>query len=226
VANETVNFEINGRNYTRVTDENGTATMNINLRPGDYTIKTYYDGLTFENNIEVLPTLIGNDLVKYYKNESQFYVSLIDGAGNPVSGANITMNINGVFYTKTTNENGTAKLNINLAPGEYILTATDPLTGLMMSYKITVLPTLIAEDLNMSYLDGSTFKVKLVDGQGIPLVRESIKLNINGVIYTKYTNTSGIAELSIKLMPGEYIITSEYETARISNTIIISEKED
>ena len=55
---------------------------------------------------------------------------MIDGEGNPVSGVNITMNINGVFYNRTTNENGTARLNINLPPGEYILTAIDPLTGL------------------------------------------------------------------------------------------------
>ena len=57
------------------------------------------------------------------------------------------MNINGVFYNRTTNENGTARLNINLPPGEYILTAIDPLTGLQMSYNITVLPTFYVNDL-------------------------------------------------------------------------------
>ena len=201
--------------------------MTINLGPGkDYIIKTYFEGLVSENTIEILPTLIADDLVKYYRNDSQFYITLIDGAGNPVSDAEILMNINGVFYSKITNENGTAKLNINLGPGEYILTAIDPYTSLMMSYTITVLPTLIAEDLNMTYLDGSTFKVKLVDGQGMPLANKTVKLNINGVIYSKNTNSSGIAELNIRLMPGKYIITSEYENARVSNTITITEKED
>jgi predicted outer membrane repeat protein len=227
IANETVNFEVNGKNYTRVSDGDGIATMTINLGPGkDYIIKTYFEGLVYENTIEILPTLIADDLVKYYRNDSQFYITLIDGAGNPVSDAEILMNINGVFYSKITNENGTAKLNINLGPGEYILTAIDPYTSLMMSYTITVLPTLIAEDLNMTYLDGSTFKVQLVDGQGMPLAGKTVKLNINGVIYSKNTNSLGIAELNIRLMPGEYIITSEYENARISNTITITEKED
>ena len=73
---------------------------------------------------------MADNLVKYYRNTSQFYIDLIDGKGNPVSGVNITMNINGVFYNRTTNENGTARLNINLPPGEYILRAIDPLTGL------------------------------------------------------------------------------------------------
>ena len=131
------------------------------------------------------------------------------------------MNINGVFYNRTTNENGTAKLNINLAPGEYILTAINPLTGLQMSYNITVLPTLNATDLEMTYKDGSTFNVTVLDGQGNPLKDAAVTFNINGVFYTRYTDSHGIARLNINLMAGEYIITSEYDGMRIANTITI-----
>ena len=133
------------------------------------------------------------------------------------------MNINGVFYNRTTNENGTAKLNINLPPGEYILTAIDPLTGLQMSYNITVLPTLIATDLEMSYKDGSTFNVTVLDGHGNPLANAAVKFNINGVFYTKHTDSKGIAKLNINLMSGKYIITSEYDGLKISNTITIND---
>ena len=222
-ANETVTFEINGGTYNRTSDENGTAKMAINLNPGNYTIKTIFNGTTVENTITVLPTLIADNLVKYFRNASQFYISLIDGEGNPVAGQNITMNINGVFYNRTTNENGTAKLNINLAPGEYILTAIDPLTGLQMSYNITVLPTLNATDLEMKYKDGSTFNVTVLDGQGNPLKEAAVTFNINGVFYTRYTDSHGIARLNINLMAGEYIITSEYDGMRIANTITIKD---
>lgn len=225
-ANETVSFKINGMTYNRTSDENGTAKIAINLNPGNYTIETAFNGTSVENNIEVLPTLIALNLVKYFRNESQFLISLIDGESNPVANVNITMNINGVFYNRTTNENGTAKLNINLNPGEYILTAIDPLTGLMMSYNITVLPTLTADDLNMTYLDGSQFKAKLVDGQGKALENAAITFNINGVFYIRHTNSSGIAALNIKLIPGEYIITSMYENAVTSNKITIFNKEE
>ena len=222
-AGANVTFEINGANYTRVSDENGTAKMAINLSPGNYTIKTTYNNAIVENNIEVLPTLIAQNLVKYFKNASQFYISLIDGEGNPVAGKNITMNINGVLYNRVTNENGTARLNINLNPGEYILTATDPLTGLQMSYTITVLPTLNAHDLEMTYKDGSTFNVLVLNGQGNPLANAKVTFNINGVFYTRYANSSGIAKLNINLMAGKYIITSEYDGMRISNTITIKD---
>ena len=221
MANETVNFEINGKNYTRISNENGTASMAINLGPGDYTIKTSYNNFTVENNITVLPTLIAENLVKYYKNASQFYIDLIDSEGNPVADVNITMNINGVFYNRTTNENGTARLNINLPPGKYILTATDPLTGLQMSYNITVLPTLNAADLEMTYKDGSTFNVTVLDGQGNPLSNAKVTFNINGVFYNKISDSNGIAKLNINLMAGEYIITSEYDGLKTANTIII-----
>ena len=223
VANETVTFEVNGVSYNRTSDENGTARIAINLNPGDYTIKTTFNGTTVENTITVLPTLIADNLVKYFRNASQFYIGLIDGEGNPVAGQNITMNINGVFYNRTTNENGTARLNINLNPGEYILTAIDPLTGLQMSYIITVLPTLNAIDLEMTYKDGSTFNVTVLDGQGNPLKEAAVTFNINGVFYTRYTDSHGIARLNINLMAGEYIITSEYDGMRIANTITIKD---
>ena len=222
-VNETVSFEINGQTYNRTTDDEGIARMAINLYPGNYTIKTTFNGTSVENSIEVLPTLIADNLVKYYRNESQFYISLTDGEGNPVSGVNITMNINGVFYNRLTNENGTAKLNINLAPGDYILTAADPLTGLKMSYNITVLPILTAKDLEMTYKDGSKFEAKLVDGLGQALSGKIITFNINGVFYNRTTDENGIARLNINLMAGKYIITSMYSNyAAISNKITIS----
>ena len=226
VANESVTFELNGVNYIRISDENGTARIAINLNPGNYTIKTSYNGSSVENTITVLPTLIAQNLVKYFRNASQFYISLIDCEGNPVAGKNITMNINGVFYNRVTNENGTARLNINLNPGKYILTAIDPLTDLQMSYNITVLPVLTAEDVNMTYKDGTQFKAKLVDGEGNPLANVNVSFNINGVFYQRTTDENGTARLNINLMPGEYIITSEYDNARISNKITIIAKED
>ena len=120
-------------------------------------------------------------------------------------------------------KNGTAKLNINLEPGEYILTATDPLTGLQMSYNITVLPVLFADNLEMKYKDGSTFNALVLNGEGKPLANAKVTFNVNGVFYTKYSNSSGIAKLNINLMAGEYIITSEYDGMRISNTITIKD---
>ena len=161
------------------------------------------------------------DLTKYYRNDSQYTIRLLDDEGNPV-GANETVvfNINGVFYTRYTNASGVAKLNINLAPGDYILTAE--YKGLKTSNKIKVLSILSAEDLKMSYRDGSKFVATLLDGQGHVFAGQNITFNINGVFYTRMTDGNGVARLNINLMSGEYIITSSYDGLNIANKVTIS----
>ena len=92
------------------------------------------------NNVTVLSKIVENyDLVKYYKNASKFSVKILDSQGYPVEGTIVTFNINGVFYTRQTNNDGLATLDINLMPGKYIITAIEPVTGLDMGYGVTVL---------------------------------------------------------------------------------------
>ena len=73
-----------------------------------------------------------------YKDGTQFKAKLVDGQGNPVSGVNLTFNINGVFYNRTTGNDGIAKLNINLMAGEYIITSY--YGSFATSNKITIKP--------------------------------------------------------------------------------------
>ena len=140
-AKSLVIFNINGMNYTKEL-VNGKASIGINLNPGNYTITTFYpyaDKITTKiNNIEVLSTIQANDVVKFFRNGTQYYAKFLDGSGNPLVNGNVTFNINGVFYKKQTNASGIAKLNIALLPNEYILTAIHP-NGLMYGSNITVL---------------------------------------------------------------------------------------
>ena len=208
IANQSVIFEINGKNYTRTSDENGIASININLRPGNYTIKTYTNGIVLNNNITVLSTIISKNIVKMYKNNTQFYATFLKGDGSALANTNVTFNINGVFYTRTTDSNGVARLNINLRPATYTLTAIDPLTGLDVGYNVNVLPTIIAKSIVKTYLNNTQFHATLLDEKGVILSNTNITFNINGVFYTRTTNASGIATLNINLMPGKYILTA------------------
>lgn len=225
LANNTnVTFNVNGVMYTRHTNASGIARLNINLNPGTYVITATNPNSSemYSNIINVLsPIVENNDLVKYYKNNSQYYIMLLDNKGNPV-GANVsaTFNINGVFYTRYSNASGYVKLNINLSPGDYIITAE--YNGVKASNKIKVLSTLEAEDLSMKYHDGSKFEVKVLDGTGDAIVNANVKFNVNGVFYTRVSDSNGIARLNINLMSGQYIITSSYNTLNISNKITIS----
>ena len=222
LANTTVSFNINGVFYNRTTDNTGYAKLNINLNPNEYivTVINKVTGEQTSNKVTVLSKIVNNqDLVKYYKNESKFQAKVLDNQGNPVSGTTVTFNINGVLYYRGTDSNGVASLAINLNPGNY--TITTMYSQYEVSNNIEVLPTLKAQDLVMSYQDGSTFNAAVVDGQGNPLANKEVIFNVNGVFYTKTTDENGIAKLAINLMSGEYIITSIYDGYQTGNTIKI-----
>ena len=203
-------FNVNGVNYTKEL-VNGKAFIGINLNPGNYTITTFYhytDGLaTKTNNIEVLSTIQANDVVKFFRNGTQYCAKFLDGCGSPLVNASVIFNINGVFYKKQTDDNGMAKLNINLRPGVYILTAIHP-DALMYGSNITVLSTILANDVVKFFRNGTQYCAKFLDGCGSPLVNASVTFNINGVLYKKQTDYEGVARLNINIFPGKYILTA------------------
>ena len=228
IANATVYFTINGKVYARITDENGTASIAIRLLPGEYKASALFNGtddydVTSVNaSVLVKNTILGNDTTLYFRNGTQYVAKFLDSNGKALANTDVKFNINGVFYTRVTDENGIARLNIRLDPASYIITAYNPVTGEQKANEVTVLPRIIAKDLSMKYLDGSTFNAALVDGQGKAISGVNITFNINGVFYHRTTDADGVTKLNIRLMPGEYIITSMYDECWASNKIIIS----
>ena len=220
-----VRFNINGVMYDRkVSGDEGLAKLNINLGSGHYII-TSMNPITGENsanNVTVISRLVeNNDLVKYYRNDSQYTVKVIGDDGNAVgAGETVIFNINGVFYSRTTNESGIAKLNINLPPGDYVITAE--YKNCRVSNNIKVLPILSASDLTKQYGTSDQFVATLLDGQGKPYVEQRVQFNVNGVLYNRVTDSSGQAKLSINLPIGQYIITSSYNGSNIANNIVIT----
>ena len=228
IANATVYFTINGKVHARITDENGTASIAIRLLPGEYKASALFNGTkdhdkaTANATVTVKSTIFGNDTTLYFRNGTQYMAKFLDSDGKALANTDVKFNINGVFYTRVTDENGIARLNIRLDPASYIITAYNPVTGEQKANNITVLPRIIAEDLSMKYLDGSTFNAALVDGQGKAISGVNITFNINGVFYHRTTDVNGVASLNIRLISGVYIITSMYDECWASNKITIS----
>ena len=135
-AGENVTFNINGVFYTRQTNENGTAKMNINLQPDTYIITAEYKGCKASNTIKVLPVLSAKDITMKYRDGTKFVANLINGEGKPLANETIIFNINGVFYNRITGEDGAARLNINLMAGEYIITSS--YNGANIANKVTI----------------------------------------------------------------------------------------
>ena len=228
IANATVYFTINGKVYARITDENGTASIAIRLLPGEYKASALFNGTddydmaAVNASVLVKNTILGNDTTLYFRNGTQYVAKFLDSNGKALANTDVKFNINGVFYTRVTDENGIARLNIRLDPASYIITAYNPVTGEQKANEVTVLPRIIAKDLSMKYLDGSTFNAALVDGQGKAISGVNITFNINGVFYHRTTDVNGVASLNIRLISGVYIITSMYDECWASNKITIS----
>ena len=221
LKNKNIQFNINGVFYTKTTNDKGIAMMNINLNPGKYVItsKNLVTGEQSGNNITVKSLIVQKDLTKHYLNASKFQTTIYNKDGSLAVNKEVTFNINGVLYTRKTDSKGAASLAINLRPGEYIITTM--FDGLSIGNKVKVLPTLVTHDLNMKYMDGSRFTAQTLDGQGKPLANQNVSFNVNGVFYHRITDNKGIAKLNIRLMAGEYIITSSWNNFQTGNTIRI-----
>ena len=227
IVNDIIYFNINGKTYAKTTDDNGTASMGLNLDSKVYTATVSYNEsevyskISKNVNVTINPTVISEDLVKMYQNDTKFYVKFTDSTGKALANATVKFNIHGVFYTKKTDKDGVADLGIMLRPGEYILTAYNPVTCEEKGFNITVKSLIVQSDLTKYYLNASKFQATIYDKNGSLAVGKNVTFNINGVFYTKTTDSNGVVSLAINLRPGEYIITTMYEGLAVGNNIVV-----
>ena len=225
MVNKSVNITINSVTYPKTTDKNGMASIALGIDSGIYNVTTAVDNTEVKSVVTVLPTVNGSDVIKVFRNATQYYATFRDSNGKYLDdGTAVQFNINGVLYNRKVSGNkGLAKLNLNLEQGEYIITATNLKTGEMSSNNIKIIPRII-ENYNLTkyYRNASQYTVKLIgeDGNAVG-AGVNVTFNINGVFYTRTTNASGIAKLNINLEAGDYIITAEYGGCRVSNKITI-----
>ena len=227
IVNDIIYFTINGKTYAKTTDDNGAASIGLNLDSKVYTATVSYNESEVYSKISknvtvtINPTVISEDLVKMYQNDTKFYVKFTDSTGKALANTTVKFNIHGVFYTKKTDKDGVADLGIMLRPGEYILTAYNPVTGEEKGFNITVKSLIVQGDLTKYYLNASKFQATIYDKNGSLAVGKNVTFNINGVFYTKTTDSNGVVSLAINLRPGEYIITTMYNGLAVGNNIVV-----
>ena len=227
IVNATIYFSINGVTYAKTTDANGTASMGLNLDSNVYPVTVTYNGSAFYSKISknitvtINSSIIADDLVKMYQNATRFYAKFMGSDGKVLANTQVKFNIHGVLYTKTTNNDGVADLGIMLRPGNYILTAYNPVTGEQQGFNITVKSLIVQNDLTKYYMNASKFQATIYDKNGSLAVNKNVTFNIHGVFYTRTTDENGVVSLGISLRPGEYVITTMYEGLDLGNTVTV-----
>ncbi|MDO5848694.1 MAG: Ig-like domain repeat protein [Methanobrevibacter sp.] len=204
--------------YNIVTDEDGVASLPINLAIGSYGFMASFDGESVKTQVNVLKAaykLESADVVKYYKNGTQYHVTVKDLNGNAVAGKTVAITLgasswkNPAKYNIVTDDNGVATLDINLVAGTYTISAD--VDGNVAQNYIEVLPVITSESVSKPANQPGSVSAKLVNEQGKPaagqVVSFTIKFPTKTVTYYKITDTDGLASLPINLCPGTYAVT-------------------
>lgn len=225
------------------TDENGILKVNDKYGIMNFTAKylgdNIYSGSTKSIDIiinkiypEKITTTINSadfrqTAVDFHNKEygNYFTVTLKDATGKILPGKNISIGLNNVIYNRTTDENGTSKLQINLKyAGIYTFATTflgdDYCEGSFAVNKITILkkPTKITlKGNNQGHINSIiTLTVHLTGKNSLNStyrngINKKIELTINGKTYTSTTNKHGIATFKIKInRTGTYTITTKF----------------
>ncbi|SDA60154.1 Ig-like domain-containing protein [Methanobrevibacter millerae] len=230
---ESIDIGINGRSYTRTFDENGIASLNINLLPGSYSAIYLYHGnnnyvpcygTSTINVTQKSSIVVPYSLAVHTGNTGYgFKTKLIDEFGVPISNRTVHITIHGVTYLRTSDEKGIASLNINLPADSYSMSIwyEDENKGYASCSPVSwTLYVLNSNNLNQPIISsttsivptGSQFQVKLTNSNGNGLSGKSIIVTIGNNLTTITTNSNGIATYTIptSFNNGYYAVTMNF----------------
>ena len=149
-----------------------------------------------------------------------FEITLRDSNGNALANKDIQFGFNGKIYNKTTDENGIAKLQINLQRADIYTFAVsfqgdDEYNGTFAVAKITVKkqnPTLTVP--NKSYKASASTKTLTAtfkSASGHVVAGKKISFTVNGKTYTATTDAKGLASVKVSLSKkGTYSFTAKF----------------
>ena len=219
ITNQKVTLKINGKSYDGVTESNGKVSIKTPaLNKGTYSISVSYAGnskyaaSSLSKKIKVVSSLKGSDLTKYYGSQSQYQVILYKG-NTVLANTQVSMSVAGKTYTVKTDKNGLAKLNINLAPGNYVITTTNPFSNEKLSNNIVVLKdsAVITPAKKNVYIipnEKYSYKVTVKNSHGDLIKDLKVTFKYNGKEVTAKTNEKGEASVTIPVLSkGTYKIT-------------------
>ncbi len=200
------------RNYNAAVND----TAKLNVLQGDIaninrlaTTIEYKDMTTKAVNVDV-----DNRTGEYFK------FTLKDASGKPIANRTVQIGFNGKVYDRKTDDNGQAKLQINLkAAGTYTFAVAflgdDAFNGSFVVAKITVKKqTAKLTTSDASYKASAktkTLKATFKSAKGNPIAGKKVTFTVNGKKYTATTDSKGVAKVKVSLSKkGTYNFTVKY----------------
>ena len=228
VANAKVKITIDGKTYTKITDKQGYASLNLNFKSGKYIVLTSFDSAknyreqSKKNIVNIKSTISCDDFTKYYTNTEPYSATFCNNNGQLLKYTKIQFNINNKNYYSKTNYKGIVKLPIDLKPGRYNIKLINPKTTEIITKSITIKSLIETKDLVMNQNDGSRFNVKIFNNNGKAASYKNVNFYVDGKIYVKITDKNGKTSIPINLDVGTHSITTEFNGLKCKNKITVN----
>lgn len=226
VGNAQVNVKINNEKYSIKSDDSGKVSVPLNLTEGTYEISASYKGVTSSKTVNVLPVVSGKNITKTYGNSKKYTATFLDSNGNPLKSTDVKFILDGKTYTRKTDSNGVASLELNLKVGTYTVYAVHP-NGYKISNKLKVKSSVVASDLTKHYLSSKDFSATFYNSNGKVLSNQYVTFKCHGSTFKVKTNSKGVATLSVISKPTSFKMYSinpktgeqKVNTVKILNTM-------
>ena len=230
ISQATLRINVNSRSYIVTTDNSGKVSLNLNLAPGKYVANVSFEETLSHQaalttaSITVHSTINATDVLKLYGTGTQYFALFYAPDGSALGNTEVSFTLNGKVYKVKTLPNGVVRLNININPGTYKITAKNPSSGEKVSNKVRIYAKIMGnKDLTQYYGASKTFKVRIYNAStGNPVGKgQTVKFKVNGKTHKAKTDRKGYASLKINLKAGKYKITTVYDAYNVSNRIVV-----
>ena len=197
------------------TDANGQVSIAVGkLIPDTYIAKINFKGdsnytessTSAKVTVKKITTQISaSDVTATYNEDKDLVITLTDKEGNPLSGKEITVDLDGE-ESYTTDANGQVSIAVGkLVPDTYIAKISFAGDANYIESSATVKVTvekittqLTAKAKTFKFEDKTKkYTVTLKDNKGNPLQNKKVTLKVNGKTYTATTNAKGVATFKL-----------------------------
>ena len=205
-------ININGT-AEKINVADGVGNISISLKPGSYWANGSFDNPNYSSNItnasfnvqKITTKITAAAVATTYNVNKNLVITLKDNKGNPISGAQLTVNL-GSNKKYTTDKNGQVKVAVaKLVPKTY--TAKISFAGNSIykasstTAKVVVKkasPKITAKAKTFKFEDKTKkYTITLKDNKNKVMKNKKVTLKVNGKTYTAKTNSKGIATFKL-----------------------------
>lgn len=220
-----VEFTLDGKVLYAKTNENGEASLNINLVNGKYSIgitvleNSKYYSANVTRTIVVNSTIIADNPTKALN--SKYTVLLLDADNMPLANGRAIITFDGNPYSIISDLNGYVYFKLTKV-GVFNINILNTVTEEVLSTDVNVVSRITENKaVTMYYGAGKSYTVRICNDNGSFEKGLKVTFKLNGKTYTRYTDLNGYASLKISLKPGTYTVVASYDGSSVSNKVTV-----